>query len=131
MKGKMMLIMGVLLIGSFFLYKWKGTPHDIKQKHKREAEYVTGTISNENGNPISRVTVYLIGSEAKGYSDNNGKYTIEGVIGDELHFSHPRYKSQTVEVQDKVLDVVLIFKDDKLKEQIKSDFPGAEVKNVK
>lgn len=128
MKGKMMLLLGVLLIGSYFLYEWRGNPQEISQRRKQTASYISGKVTGANGNPISKVTVYLLGSDRNTTSDSDGKYSIQAVVGDELVFSHPKYTTLSIEVKDTVQNVTLQPKDTELTEQIRRDFPGVEIR---
>ncbi|MFR9166464.1 MAG: carboxypeptidase-like regulatory domain-containing protein [Dysgonomonas sp.] len=112
MKGKMILIMGVLLIASYFLYEWKGNPRDKNRKKEVvHTEFVTGTITDHNGSIVSKATVYLLGSDEKTYSDSKGMFEIPAKDGDELIISHPRYKIQSVNVKKEKIDVILRPKD--------------------
>lgn len=125
MKGKMFLIMGVLLIASYFLYEYKGRPKTGKDKDP--AKIVTGTVTNTNGSPVSKATIYLLGTEIKAHSDKNGEYSIEAREGDEFIVSHPMYNKKSVEVKSPKENITLIPKDNDLKDKIQEDFPDMEV----
>ena len=105
-----MIILLILLVISYFLYEWKGNPVEMKERKQQQKEYITGTITNQNGNPVSKATVYLLGSSIKSNSNGEGEYSIEATIGDELIISHPKYENHSVEVKDKIQDIRLTSK---------------------
>lgn len=125
MKGKLFLIMGILLIASYFLYEYKGRPNTGKEKEP--PKIVTGTINNTNGNPVSKATIYLLGTEIKAYSDKNGEYSIEAREGDELIVSHPMYNKKSIEVKGPKENITLATKGSDLKEKIQEEFPNLDI----
>src|SRR5690606_2028108 len=53
---------------------------------------VSGTVVNENGEPLSNVSIYLKDKSAAGTStDDNGKFSIQAVYGDRVVFSYVGY----------------------------------------
>lgn len=125
MKGKLFLIMGVLLIASYFLYEYKGAPG--ARKEKEPAKIVTGVITSTNGSPVSKATIYLLGTEIKAYSDRDGEYSIEAREGDEFIVSHPMYNKKSVDVKSPKENITLVPKGDDLKDKIQEDFPDMKV----
>lgn len=126
MKGKMFLVMLALLVISYFLYEFRGGPK--RAKVKEPAQMVTGVISDGNGNPIPKATIYVLGAETKAYTDKNGEYIIEATKGDELIISHSQYKRRSIEVNEKKENINLELKNSELKDKIKEDFPEMEIK---
>src|SRR5690606_35828013 len=53
---------------------------------------VSGTVVNENGEPLSNVSIYLKDKSAAGTStDDNGKFSIQAVYGDRVVLSYVGY----------------------------------------
>lgn len=67
----------------------------------------TGTVVDENGDPIIGASVVLVGKASKGsaggvITDLNGKYTIEAPAGSKINVSYIGYVSQTVKAGSRV-----------------------------
>lgn len=73
-----------------------------------QSKLLRGTVIDEEGIPLSGVTVVINDGE-KGVSTNElGRYVVETKAGDKITFSYIGYRSQTFTLRDhKVLDVVL------------------------
>jgi len=131
MKGKMLAAMLVLLVISFFLYQYRDDKRKKdRQKIKDSIEVVSGFITDQDTNqPISKVTVYLLGTNVQAVSNSRGAYTIEARMGDELIVSHHRYKKKSVEVNSNDLNIQLspLGTENDLSEKIKEDFPEMEI----
>lgn len=127
MKGKMFIILTVLLIVSYFLYE-HGNSNKNKKLEDGPEKYITGVITDTQGKPIPKVMVYLLGADIKSGTNNEGEYKIKAVIGDELIITHPLYKKRAIEIKNKVENITLYKTDeDSLKDKIKEDFPDMEV----
>ena len=70
---------------------------------------VSGTVSDENGNPLVGASVLIETTTVGQITDADGKYRIQVPEGGALVFSFMGYKSQTIAVHNrKTIDVVLI-----------------------
>ncbi|HEY3389608.1 MAG TPA: TonB-dependent receptor, partial [Prolixibacteraceae bacterium] len=69
---------------------------------------ITGTVSDEKGQPIPGVTVIIEGTTKGVISDTDGNYSIEAEAANTLVFSFVGYTSQSFKVGDKkIIHVVL------------------------
>ena len=131
MKGKMFLAMLGLLVISFFIYQFRESKRSENRRKREESkEMVSGIITDQYTNePVSKATIYLLGSEKKANSNSRGAYEIEARMGDELIISHARYKKKSVEITstDENIKLIPIEVDDNLKEKIEEDFPEMEI----
>ncbi|WHF50478.1 carboxypeptidase-like regulatory domain-containing protein [Chryseobacterium gotjawalense] len=50
------------------------------------AQQVSGTVTDEEKNPLPAVLVFNMKTEKKGYTDLNGQFTIDAAANDELRF---------------------------------------------
>ncbi len=82
-----------------------GVAYADQQKKK-----VTGTITEENGNPLPGATVMIEGTTVGAISDANGKFSIETTDESQsLVFSFMGYKAQVVQVKDRlVVDISMV-----------------------
>jgi len=128
MKGKMFIILAVLLVISYFLYE-HGKKNSQAQRQDDPSKYISGVVTDTKGNPIPKVTVYLLGADLKDGTNSSGEYRIKAVIGDELIISHPMYKKRAIEIKNKTENIVLqgVNENNELKDKIKEDFPDMEV----
>ena len=122
----MFILLTVMLVISYFLYQ-----HGNKQPKVQDdpSRYITGIVSDSKGNPIPKVTVYLLGDDVKAGTNSEGEYKIRAVIGDELIITHPLYKKRAIEIKSKAENVTLLLlnEKDELKEKLKEDFPDMEI----
>jgi len=129
MKGKMMLLMLVFIVISFFLYQYNGD----KRKGSKNDKTITvsGVITGMSDDvPVARATISLQDSDLKVQTNDNGEFHIPARNGQKLFISHPYYKKKVVEVTGVQLDIKLIEKNaetNELKEQIQKDFPEAKI----
>lgn len=79
---------------------------------------VTGTVADEQGDPIIGVTVAIEGTSVGTITDMNGKYTIDVEKGKVLVFSYVGLKTKKVKVNKPVIDVVLEDDDARLEEVV-------------
>jgi len=127
MKGKLFIILTVLLVISYFLYE-HGNGNKAKKLQDNPENYITGVVTDSNGKPLHKVTVYLLGADIKTGTDKDGAYKIKAVIGDELIFSHPMFKKKDIVIKDKVENVTLYgLNEDNLKDRVKEDFPDMNI----
>lgn len=127
MKGKMFIILTVLLIISYFLYE-HGNNNKNKKLEDGPEKYITGVITDTEGKPIPKVMVYLLGADIKSGTNSDGEYKIKAVIGDELIITHPLYKKRAIEIKNRAENITLYkTNEDNLKDKIKEDFPNMEV----
>lgn len=69
---------------------------------------VTGTVTDENGEPLIGATILVKGTDRGTVTDLDGKFTIEANEGDVLVVSYTGYQSQEVTVgADNVLNITL------------------------
>ena len=69
---------------------------------------ITGKVTDDKGNPMTGVTVKVVGSATATTTDANGNYSIEVSDNDKLEFSYVGFNSQIVETNGKsVIDLVM------------------------
>ncbi|MBX2815648.1 MAG: TonB-dependent receptor [Saprospiraceae bacterium] len=69
---------------------------------------ITGTVTDENGDPLIGATVTVKGSNVGTVTDPDGSYRIDAEVGDVLVFSYLGYAAQEITVgTDPILDVRL------------------------
>lgn len=79
---------------------------------------VTGTVADEQGDPIIGVTVAIEGTSVGTITDVDGKYTIDVEKGKVLVFSYVGLKTKKVKVNKPIIDVVLEDDDARLEEVV-------------
>lgn len=104
-------------------------------------QVITGTVTDQNGNPIPGVTVSVPGTTVGTATDLDGKYSLSVPDGSTLVFSFIGFASQTIAVGDRsVIDITLVEDVSSLEEvvvvgygtQRRSDLTGSvAVVNVK
>lgn len=93
MKQKLTLLLPLLILQSFF---------SLSQVR------VTGTVVDENNEPLPGVAVVIKGTTRGTSTDFDGKYAIEAIAEEELFFSMVGMVSQTIPIGDKtIINVVL------------------------
>src|SRR5690606_38400598 len=78
---------------------------------------VRGTISDAEGNPLSDVSVFVVGTTQGTKSDQAGAYSIEAPMNGKLRFSLIGYRDVVVDVTQQVLNVTL-SKDDRTLDEV-------------
>ncbi|MGI9546171.1 MAG: TonB-dependent receptor, partial [Flavobacteriaceae bacterium] len=68
---------------------------------------VTGTVTDENGEPLIGATVLIQGTTTGAVTDFDGNYTIDASQGDTLVISYTGFQTQEVVVSSSVVDVSL------------------------
>ena len=70
---------------------------------------ISGTVTNNNGEPIPGVTVVVKGTTQGTITDTDGKYELSAEVGDVLEFSYVGMQTQDREVTDfSDIDVVML-----------------------
>ncbi len=94
---------------------------------------VSGTVTDEAGEPLIGVTVMAVGSQAGGVTDFDGNYSVNVPAGTtQLQFSYVGYQKQTLDITEQTLNVQMLS-DNQLNEvvvigygvQKKTDLTGA------
>ncbi|NBR73209.1 MAG: hypothetical protein EBT72_02605, partial [Flavobacteriia bacterium] len=62
------------------------------------AQQISGSVSDENGDPLPGASVVVDGTSRGVTSDFDGNFTIAASNGDKLVVSYVGYKSQTIDV---------------------------------
>ena len=68
---------------------------------------VTGTVTDENGQPLIGANVSIEKSRKGTVTNEHGKYSIEALQGDIIRFSYIGYKTQKVKANRKIINVKL------------------------
>ena len=69
---------------------------------------ISGTVSDQNGEPLLGVSIMVKGTETGVVTDEEGKYTISAAEGATLEFSYLGFESQSIPVGDQsTIDVTL------------------------
>lgn len=114
MKARMYISFAILAIISFFVYKpFTSTPSE------GNPIAISGTVVNEENQPIPKATIYLQGTTHKIYTDREGKYDIEGREYGRLSISHSKYRTQDIPIEARhEIDVILVKTDSIFDKQI-------------
>ncbi len=92
---------------------------------------VTGTVSDETGNPIPGVTVSVKGKSQGTITDLNGNFSLEVNEGDVLIFSFIGYQKKVITVVDqKVINVTLVESVQELDEVVITGYGTQRIKDV-
>ena len=107
MKARMYIAFVILAIISFFVYKpFKSTPTE------GNPIAISGTVVDEENQPIPKATIYLQGTTHKVYTDRNGEYDIEGTEYGRLAISHSKYRTQDIAIEGRhKIDIALLKPD--------------------
>ena len=73
-------------------------------------ETVTGTICNEQGEPLIGAYVHVVETKAKAVTDVDGRFTVKAAVGQTLQASYIGMLTQQVKIGKRPLNIVL--KDD-------------------
>ena len=75
-----------------------------------EAQTVTGTVKDRDGEALIGVNVLVVGSSSGTITDFDGKYSLDGLGSDAiLEFSYTGYESQRITVGNQsVIDVTML-----------------------
>lgn len=96
-----------------------------------QAQTISGTVTDELGEPLPGVNVLIKGTTQGTASDLEGKYTIEAKPGDVLVFSFVGYAPKEVEVgAQAVIDVMMDETDEMLDEVVLIGYGTATKKSV-
>lgn len=69
--------------------------------------WVSGTVTDETGEPLIGVTVRIDGTSVGTATDIDGKYRLDGALGKKLLFSYIGYTTQTIKAEKNTLDVIM------------------------
>ena len=84
---------------------------------------VTGTVTDESGNPVAGAAISVNGSKSGIITASDGSFTIEANEGDELVISHISYLSQTVKVgQANYITITLQLNINNLEQVVITDY---------
>ncbi|MDE6795192.1 MAG: TonB-dependent receptor [Muribaculaceae bacterium] len=72
-----------------------------------QGKWVSGTVTDTDGEPLIGVTVRIEGSSVGTATDIDGKYRLDGALGKELSFSYVGYATQKIKADKAIIDVVL------------------------
>lgn len=65
----------------------------------KQQKYITGVVTDVKGESLIGVTVMLKGTTQGTVTENNGKFSVVGNIGDMLIISYVGYVSQTIKIR--------------------------------
>ena len=91
---------------------------------------VTGTVHDEEGEPLIGASIRLAGSNTGVTTDIDGNFTIAGAMGKTLQISYIGYKTQTVKVTKAHLDIVLKSDSELLNEVVAVGYGTMKRKDV-
>jgi len=80
----------------------KATIADVLQVNQ-EQKVITGTVSDEEGNPLPGVNIIIKGTTQGTVTDANGKYTLSAPTNATLVFSFVGYKTQEISISGKTI----------------------------
>lgn len=99
-----------LLEGSSVNYKMEGSHIILSRQDSstdatlaisgtKQQKYITGVVTDVKGESLIGVTVMLKGTTQGTVTENNGKFSVVGNIGDMLIISYVGYVSQTIKIR--------------------------------
>ena len=62
------------------------------------AQQITGTVSDENGDPLPGASIVVEGTSVGVTSDFDGNFSVSAAVGDQLTISYVGYQTQTIDV---------------------------------
>src|SRR5690606_4080079 len=84
---------------------------------------ITGVVKTEEGEPISGVTVWVVGSHNGTDTDAEGKYSLNADEGDKIKFVYEGFKTTTVTVsQSNILNITMIEDKDFLSDIVVDEY---------
>ena len=95
-----------------------------------QKQKITGTVTDEQNEPLIGVSVKVVGSSLGTVTDLDGNYAIEASKGQSLEFSYIGYKPQTVKVSKDVINVTLGEDNSVLDEVIVTGYGAVARKNL-
>lgn len=129
--GKILLgLMPVFLFGSFELQASSLSEIAYPLLHNLDVS-VSGTISDESGDPLPGATITVLGTSQGTVSDLDGKFSITVPDGATLVFSYIGYKTQSIAVgAQSTIDVQLLQDESSLSEVLVVGYGTQEKKDV-
>ena len=89
------------------IYQAKGNVVTITKKSQKAVRKITGTIVDDSGEPLVGATVQVVGKNKFGVADQNGRFTIDDVSGDDkLQVSYLGMKTMTVPARNGQITMV-------------------------
>ena len=88
---------------------------------------ISGSVSDEDGNPVPGATVVVVGTNTGVVTDFDGNYQINASAGDQLTFSSLGFSSQTINIGNQnQINVTLLTSVDLLDEVVVSGYQTLE-----
>lgn len=103
MKNKLLLFFLLLFNSSFIL---------------AQSDLIKGKVTDENGNPLTGVTVFVDGSTNGAVTDLDGYYSINTDMGKVLSFNYLGYQKVSKKINNKTVDVQLLPDENQLDDVI-------------
>lgn len=114
-----------LLAGQDVSYKIKGKNivvtkniNSVKQQNVRSLINVSGTIVDENSEPLIGATVSAIGTPSKAVTDVEGKFQLSVSENSVLEVSYIGYKSQQIKVTKNETLSIILFEDSRMVDEV-------------
>jgi TonB-linked SusC/RagA family outer membrane protein len=82
------------------------------------SQQITGTVQDDESNPIPGVTIIVEGTDVGTTSDFDGNFSVDASEGDNLTFSFIGFQTQTVPVSQDLMTIVMSSEDTRLDEII-------------
>lgn len=96
MKTKLGIVLGLMCVVSFFLYRM-GENNKVKNEASSKEDFIKGVVIDESTKqPIIGVSIAVLGTNPRSYSDENGEFLVLGKESDNFKFEHAKFKSVVV-----------------------------------
>lgn len=127
----------VLLSGSSITYKMEGNHIVLTRKETttlQQQQRISGTVTDEKGEPLIGVTIIIKGSTEGTVTDANGNFSLPANVNDVLQFSYIGYIPQEIILRSLKTVQVLLREDSELLDEVvvigygtarKSDLTGS------
>lgn len=101
MKGKIAVFSFLLLVISYFIYEFTGTPEGKSNKANNNPNLVEGVIVNKvTEKPLKGVLISIRGYNPSASTDDDGHFYIEAKTSDELILKCEGFASQIISAAD-------------------------------
>ena len=91
---------------------------------------IVGTVSDEDGNPLPAVNVVIEGTTDGVSTDFDGQYSLQAQIGQSLVFSYLGFETQTVEINNNNINVILFESSSELDEVVIIGYGSTQRKDL-
>ena len=91
---------------------------------------IVGTVSDEDGNPLPAVNVVIEGTTNGVSTDFDGQYSLQAQIGQSLVFSYLGFETQTLEINNNSINVILFESSSELDEVVIIGYGSAQRKDL-